>query len=214
MLLTQKELLQPASDDDLSQCTESEVGSVGKIEGVHPISDTASDASDSNDVEDCQRTILHYNISNRYNNDDVIGNDNQSIGEDSGSVGDSTHSVDDDNQCAGDIILLNGDKDLITRNHIQCACDDQSKPFENGSLGDNFDVMEVDDEKCYSVGTNSHNDNNHGISYNNNTNFEVLSLVYTAHHSCCNICMVCIKDSDICFFTITHFRCCKTILFK
>ena len=197
--------MQSASDDDLSQCTESEVGSVGKIEGVHPISDTASDASDGNDVEDCQKTILHYNISNRCNNDDVIGNNNQSIGEDSRSIGDSTHSVEDNNQCARDIILLNGDKDLIARNHIQCADDDQSKPFVNGSLGDNFDVMEVDDEKCYSVGTISHNTNNHGISYNNNTNFEVLSLVYMAHHSCFNICMVCIKDSDICFFTITHF---------
>lgn len=55
LLLTQKLQLPSARDEELSQFTESDVCSVGSIEGVRPIEDTPSEASEAsyreNDVK-------------------------------------------------------------------------------------------------------------------------------------------------------------------
>ena len=52
MLLTQKLHLPLASDEELSQFTESDGGSIGVIEGIRPIGDTPSEISAASDDED------------------------------------------------------------------------------------------------------------------------------------------------------------------
>ena len=52
MLLTQKLQLPSASDEDLSQFTESDGGSIGGIEGIRQIEDTPSEASEASDDGD------------------------------------------------------------------------------------------------------------------------------------------------------------------
>ncbi len=52
MLLTQKLQLPSASDEELSQFTESDGGSIGGIEGIRPIEDTPSEVSEASDNED------------------------------------------------------------------------------------------------------------------------------------------------------------------
>ena len=51
MLLTQKLQLPLASDEELSQFTESDSGSIGAIEGIRPIGDTPSEMSEATNDE-------------------------------------------------------------------------------------------------------------------------------------------------------------------
>ena len=52
MLLTQKVQLPSTGDDELSQFTESDGGSIGAIEGIRPIEDTPSELSAATDDEE------------------------------------------------------------------------------------------------------------------------------------------------------------------
>ena len=52
MLLTQKLQLPSTGDDELSQFTESDGGSIGGIEGIRPIEDTPSELSAATGDED------------------------------------------------------------------------------------------------------------------------------------------------------------------